>query len=587
MGFFKWIFVLFGTSMITSGVSTDASVSEARGDMLSEMEYSDVATEIDQYTEEHSDALSGMAVSVFDDEGIICDRYYGYADRENAQTVDENTVFEWGSSSKTLVWVSVMQQIERGNINPDADIEEYLPERFLTNRAYSKPVTMTNLMNHDAGYQELAADLMLGKEYEVPSLAEALKKYEPVQVYEPGTVTAYSNWGTALAAYVVERVSGQDFSDYVHDNIFAPLGMEHTAIAVNLADNEWVAAKREELKCYRTDGELIPDAYRNVPLYPVGGCTSTLADYRTWGMALAGRDSRILSADGWNELYTPTSFYTNTDKARNCHGFWSEYYSVATLGHGGNTQGCSSYIRFDPVSGLGMAVMTNVSNETVFNYDMAKVVFGETDRNGLNDPSEYTGKLFKSLRSSVAGPCKILGTGFSTGDEMEDGNAVVENGEIKRIECLYHDETAISWKKALFETGLFLGTIAGILVLIVIVVSRLIYDVVRLIRKRKSGVLAGWQYAVCGVCLASAGLFAYFISQLGMLSAPFETFRWSLYPMPVFMILMAVLLVYGLIKMIKTPSSNKGKVLNSTLLILDLFALVVMAYFQIWKFWIV
>ena len=139
----------------------------------------------------------------------------------------------------------------------------------------------------------------------------------------------------------------------------------------------------------------------------------------------------------------------------------------------------------------------------------------------------------------------------------------------------------------MFETGLFLGALAGILVLIVIVVSRLIYDVVRLIRKRKSGVLAGWQYAVCGVCLASAGLFAYFISQLGMLNAPFETFRWALYPMPVFMILMAVLLVYGLIKMIKTPSSNKGKVLNSTLLILDLFALVVMAYFQIWKFWIV
>ncbi|MCR5391469.1 MAG: beta-lactamase family protein, partial [Lachnospiraceae bacterium] len=93
MGFFKWIFVLFSTSMITSGVSTDASVSEARGDMLSEMEYSEVATEIDQYTEEHSDALSGMAVSVFDDEGLICDRYYGYADRENAKTVDENTVF--------------------------------------------------------------------------------------------------------------------------------------------------------------------------------------------------------------------------------------------------------------------------------------------------------------------------------------------------------------------------------------------------------------------------------------------------------------------------------------------------------------
>ena len=92
--------------------------------------------------------------------------------------------------------------------------------------------------------------------------------HEPEQIYEPGTVTAYSNWGVALAAYIVECVSGMSFADYVHQNIFEPLGMEHTAIAVNLSDNTWVQEQRSELECYTIDGELIEDCFYYITLYP-------------------------------------------------------------------------------------------------------------------------------------------------------------------------------------------------------------------------------------------------------------------------------------------------------------------------------
>ncbi|MDO5337773.1 MAG: serine hydrolase [Eubacteriales bacterium] len=69
-------------------------------------------------------------------------------------------------------------------------------------------------------------------------------------VYKPGTVVSYSNWGAALAAYIVECVSGMDYGDYVHKNIFEPLGMERTTIRLDCTDNTWVESRRERTNAY-------------------------------------------------------------------------------------------------------------------------------------------------------------------------------------------------------------------------------------------------------------------------------------------------------------------------------------------------
>jgi signal transduction histidine kinase len=84
----------------------------------------------------------------------------------------------------------------------------------------------------------------------IVSLEKALKQNEPAQIYKPGTVCAYSNWGASLAAYIVESITGEDFCHYVHKHIFEPLGMQHTAIAPNWSDNTWVSKQRQLLKCY-------------------------------------------------------------------------------------------------------------------------------------------------------------------------------------------------------------------------------------------------------------------------------------------------------------------------------------------------
>lgn len=120
-----------------------------------------------------------------------------------------------------------MQLKEQGKLDFETDIREYLPEGFLTKLQYEdEKITMLNLMNHDAGFQESMYENQLATEDELyGSLEEAVKACECYQAYHVGEHTAYSNWGTALAAFIVERVSGMSYVDYVNENIFKPLGM--------------------------------------------------------------------------------------------------------------------------------------------------------------------------------------------------------------------------------------------------------------------------------------------------------------------------------------------------------------------------
>ena len=103
---------------------------------------------INAFYEDHKDTAAGMMVGVFDKNGTVYEGYYGYSNIAEGIKVDENTVIDWGSSTKTMVWVSVMQLWEKEMIDLERDVRDYLPEGFLKNLRYDKPVRMIDLMNH-------------------------------------------------------------------------------------------------------------------------------------------------------------------------------------------------------------------------------------------------------------------------------------------------------------------------------------------------------------------------------------------------------------------------------------------------------
>jgi CubicO group peptidase (beta-lactamase class C family) len=167
--------------------------------------------------------IPGGVVVVVKGGQILTERGYGYADLAKKTKVDpKTTIFRPGSISKTFTCTAVMQLVEQGKIDLDADVNMYLD--FKIPPRDGKPVTMRQIMTHSAGFEESIKNLTTGGR-PAPALAPYLKAWVPERIFAPGTVPAYSNYASALAGYVVQRVSGQDYYDYMDQHLFGPLGM--------------------------------------------------------------------------------------------------------------------------------------------------------------------------------------------------------------------------------------------------------------------------------------------------------------------------------------------------------------------------
>ena len=172
----------------------------------------------------HSGDIPGAVVTVVKDGQILTARGYGYADLDKRAPVDpQRTLFRPGSISKLITWTAVMQQVERGKIDLDRDVNAYLDFRIPPRDG--KPITMREIMTHTAGFEEQAKDISFFDPGHLTSLGDFLKGWIPHRIFAPGTTPAYSNYATALAGYIVQRTSGQPFDDYVETNIFRPLDM--------------------------------------------------------------------------------------------------------------------------------------------------------------------------------------------------------------------------------------------------------------------------------------------------------------------------------------------------------------------------
>lgn len=369
----------------------------------------ELASTLDAFLEGKKGNHAAVAVEVFRGDQTLYTNLFGYVDEAQTVALTEDSVLEWGSASKLLVWVSAMQLVQDAKLDLIGDIRQYLPENFLGNLRYDEPITMLNLMNHNAGFEETDFVLEVLNKEDLMSLDAYLAKYQPRQKFRPGEVVAYSNWGAALAGLVVEKVSGMPFSAYVQERIFAPLGMTHSAVAADLSDNPWVAEKRNDFVSYDPMGELVSEPTKVYILpYPAGMCVSTLSDFTVFAKALLNRDARLLSQEGFDRLYTPSLCYTGTDKARLYHGFLVDYdFAVPIVGHDGNTAGGSSRLLLDLENGIGMVVLTNQLGGSVYRTKMAELVFGSSDLH-----IEIDGH-YMPARSVFSGPSKLFNQLFA------------------------------------------------------------------------------------------------------------------------------------------------------------------------------
>lgn len=216
--------------------------------------------------------VAGAVVVVVKDGQVLLQKGYGYADVARRTPVDpERTLFRPGSVAKLFTWTAVMQLVEQGKLDLDRDINDYLD--FTIPPRAGQPITLRNVMTHTPGFEEVLKSLMTDKPEVLPPLGRYLKSWTPNRIYPPGKVPAYSNYGVALAGYVIERVSGERFEDYIDRHIFTPLGMVSSTFRQPLPDR----LKPQMSQGYQV-GSGPEGSYELVGPAPAGALAATGAD---------------------------------------------------------------------------------------------------------------------------------------------------------------------------------------------------------------------------------------------------------------------------------------------------------------------
>lgn len=549
----------------------------------------DIGAQIEAYVEEHEEITAGMSVSVFHGQETLYTGYFGYADKEQGIPLTEESVVEWGSATKLFVWVSVMQLWEQGKLDLEKDVREYLPESFQDIFTYDTPITMLHLMNHNAGFQEVYADLFIKEAKDILPLEEALLSHVPPQIFEPGTVAAYSNWGCALAGFVVEEVSGMSFADYVHENIFKPLGMEHSALAADLSDNPWVQEKRKELQCYMPDGTLIPDCFYYIGLYPAGMCTSTLLDFETFGKALLAEDTPLFAKEETRQvLFTPSAYSGNTKVPSNYHGFWVLPYGVEVIGHGGNTAGCSSYLALNLENEIGLVVMTNQSSEGNYNGEMLELVFGKysTEEWFPKGREDWKG-IFRPGRTIRKGPFKIISLTYMLGEPETEEYWITGNDGVEKVCYPYGDWVDVPVWEFVLEIGLVLLWLISLVFAAASLLVKLILWIIRLCRKKRGDVpFRRWSTLAC-ISQMVLVLLMGFVAVKAFSYAPAYSYIGCIVGVIPIFLLMLGLAVYGMMKIRKAELSKVRKVYNWMMVGSLLAACANILYWNLFMWWLV
>ena len=278
--------------------------------------------------------IAGATVAVVKDGKTLFAKGYGYADVEKKKPVSpEETLFRPGSVSKLFTWTAVMQLVEQGKLDLDRDVNSYLD--FKIPDAYGKPITLKNLLTHTPGFEEQIKDLF-SDQSTPPPLAQYMKTHIPRRIFSPGTVPAYSNYGASLAGYIVERMSGQPFNNYVDEHIFKPLGMTHSTFAQPLPESQAQLMSNG----YKL-GSDAPNPFETISPVPAGSMSTTAADMARFAIAHLqdGQmgDARILRPETARLMHS--RLFALDDAANGmAHGFYEESRNGhRIIGHAGDT----------------------------------------------------------------------------------------------------------------------------------------------------------------------------------------------------------------------------------------------------------
>ncbi|MFB9443410.1 beta-lactamase family protein [Dactylosporangium vinaceum] len=355
-----------------------------------------------------SSGTPGAVVSVVSGTTVAYTHGFGHADvAAGTQMNPERTLVRIASITKLFTATAVMQQVEAGRLDLDADVNTLLTT-FQIPRTYPQPIRVRDLINHTAGFEDRIIGTGARTADDVVPLGEYLAKNVPARIRPPGVVSAYSNYGAALAGYLVTKATGEPWDTYVQQHLLTPLGMTHSTASEPLP----AALAADLANSYDEDGTRVPFTFDL--LAPDGSVSATASDMAKFMIAHLNHGEGILKPQT-STVMQNRSFSADPRVGGYAHGFMDRVlHGHRVLMHGGDWEGFESVLLLVPDCRLGLFVSLNSLEGAGM---LSEVVDGFLDRfapgsepaaSGSQQPVVPQAGFYAPTRRNVTGIEKLL-----------------------------------------------------------------------------------------------------------------------------------------------------------------------------------
>jgi len=312
--------------------------------------------------------VPAVAIAMVDKNGPVWVGALGKSNLENNTNADENTLFRLASTSKMFVSLSVLKLVEENRLRLTDRLSDLAPELAFENQwETTNPIQLVHLLEHTTGWDEWHYPEFAHNDPTPLTLRQGLDfhPHSRSSRWVPGTRYAYNNSGPSVAAYIVEKITGHKFEDYVEQNFFKPIGMHSTTFFIS---DDFI---KRGATGY--DNDNIPLDYMHLLMRPTGAINSSALDMANFLRFYLARgsvnDQQILfesSIERMEQVKSTVAATAGQQTGYGLNNYSSAHGSWVYREHNGGMQGGLSEFAYLPQANLGHAILINTKNVSAF-----------------------------------------------------------------------------------------------------------------------------------------------------------------------------------------------------------------------------
>ena len=309
----------------------------------------------------------GASVAIIQRDGTEWIAGLGKADVASGRAATPDTLFRIGSVSKAFTSLAILMLADQGKLSLDDPVRKLAPEVWFENRWESTdPVRVVHLIEHTTGWDDFHLREYAKQAPPTMDLREAFDydHHSRISRWRPGTRVSYSNTGPAVAAYIVEKITGQRIEDFVTQNLFRPIGMRTATYFQPPAEGTTIL--------YHDDGKT-PYPYWNIIYRPAGAINASARDMAAYLRFYLNRgragDAQVVSGADIDRMEVPASSWAAKAGLKAGYGlsnYWQVLDGFVFHGHNGGVSGGLTEMAYMPANSVGLSYSINSGDGDAF-----------------------------------------------------------------------------------------------------------------------------------------------------------------------------------------------------------------------------